>query len=101
MKVISPVENKHGKIFWIRIGSAFLNKDGSTNVYLNAYPMSGKLQIRPLDDRDERSQRDRKNDYANESGDNYAAGHRRSHDRGQGDVDVVEKRQYMDDELPF
>ena len=52
MKVISPVENKDGKTFWLRVGNAFLNKDGSTNVYLNAYPANGKLQIRELDEED-------------------------------------------------
>ncbi len=51
-KVVSPVEGKNGKTFWIRIGTAFTNRDGSTNVYLNAYPTSGKLQIREFDERD-------------------------------------------------
>lgn len=50
LKVLCPVEGKNGKTFWIRIGNAFINRDGSTNVYLNAYPTSGKLQIRPIDD---------------------------------------------------
>lgn len=50
LKVITPVENKNGKTFWIRVGNAFPNRDGSTNVYLNAYPTSGKLQIREIDD---------------------------------------------------
>lgn len=52
LKVLSPVEGKNGKTFWMRIGSAFINRDGSTNVYLNAYPTSGKLHIRALDERD-------------------------------------------------
>lgn len=50
LKVVSPVEGRNGKTFWIRVGSAFINRDGSTNVYLDAYPTSGKLQIRPFDD---------------------------------------------------
>lgn len=50
LKVITPVEGKNGKTFWIRVGNAFPNRDGSTNVYLNAYPTSGKLQIRAIDD---------------------------------------------------
>ena len=61
LKVLSPVEGKNGKTFWIRIGSAFINRDGSTNVYLNAYPTSGKLQIREIDERDYR-------DYASPPG---------------------------------
>jgi hypothetical protein len=50
LKVLCPVEGRNGKTFWIRIGNAFVNRDGSTNVYLNAYPASGKLQIRAIDD---------------------------------------------------
>jgi hypothetical protein len=50
-KVLCPME-KNGKTFWLRIGSAFINGDGSTNVYLDAYPTNGKLQIRDLDERD-------------------------------------------------
>ena len=51
LKVLCPVEGRNGKTFWIRVGNAFVNRDGSTNIYLNAYPLTGKLQIRPLDDR--------------------------------------------------
>lgn len=52
LKVLSPVEGKNGKTFWMRVGNAFVNRDGSTNVYLDAYPTSGKLQLRSLDERD-------------------------------------------------
>jgi hypothetical protein len=34
------------KAFWVRIGSAYVNKDGSLNVYLNALPLTGELNIR-------------------------------------------------------
>ena len=51
LKVLCPVEGRNGKTFWIRVGNAFVNRDGSTNIYLNAYPTSGKLQLRPIDDR--------------------------------------------------
>lgn len=51
LKVLCPVEGRNGKTFWIRVGNAFVNRDGSTNIYLNAYPLSGKLQLRALDDR--------------------------------------------------
>ena len=39
-------EGKDGKSHWTRIGMAFVNKDGSLNVYLDALPLDGKLQIR-------------------------------------------------------
>ena len=34
------------KGFWVRIGSAWSNKDGSLNVILDAYPTNGTLHIR-------------------------------------------------------
>lgn len=52
-KVLCPLENdKTGKTYWMKIGSAFVNRDGSTNVYLDALPANRRLQIRDLDDRD-------------------------------------------------
>ena len=47
------------KSFWVRIGSAFVNRDGSLNVKLDALPVNGTMQIRdpaPKED-DERSGR--------------------------------------------
>ena len=32
--------------FWTKIGVAFVNKDGSLNVKLNAVPVDGQMQIR-------------------------------------------------------
>jgi hypothetical protein len=34
------------KTSWRRVGRAWKNKDGSLNVHLEAFPLSGKLQIR-------------------------------------------------------
>ncbi len=52
-KVLCPLKNeKTGKTYWMRLGSAFENRDGSYNVYLDAYPANGRLQIRDLDERD-------------------------------------------------
>lgn len=39
------------KTFWTRIGAAFDNRDGSVTLMLEAFPVSGKMQIRD-DDRD-------------------------------------------------
>jgi hypothetical protein len=55
MKVLTPYEGKDGKTHWQRLGSAFPNKDGSTNVYLNGLPTNGRLQIRDLDEDDLRA----------------------------------------------
>ncbi len=52
-KVISAVEDKEGKTkFWMRLGTAFLNRDNSINVHLDAFPKSMQLQIRELDEED-------------------------------------------------
>ncbi len=34
------------KSLWTRIGSAFVNKDGSMNVFLDTLPIDGRLHIR-------------------------------------------------------
>ena|SRR5688572_141251 len=67
-KVLCPLD-RNGKTFWMRIGSAFINKDGSTNVYLDAFPTERKLQIRDLDERDRQG---RKNDRDQEDGPMFA-----------------------------
>ncbi len=48
---------RQGKTYWMRIGSAYTNVDGSTNVYLDAFPANGKLQIREFNERDESKQK--------------------------------------------
>lgn len=35
-----------GKAHWTKIGVAFVNKDGSLNVILDALPREGKMHIR-------------------------------------------------------
>lgn len=42
------------KSFWVRIGTAFQNKDGSLSVLLDAVPINGKLQIREPYEKDDR-----------------------------------------------
>lgn len=52
------VERGEGKSFWLRVGNAFENRDGSLNVFLDAIPINGRLQIReyqPDDERDAQS----------------------------------------------
>jgi hypothetical protein len=49
------IERSEGKSFWLRVGTAFENRDGSLNVYLDAIPVNGRLQIRqyaPDEERD-------------------------------------------------
>jgi hypothetical protein len=69
-KVIHAVEKKGGGTYWMRVGSAFTNRDDSINIYLDAVPApSGKssryeFQIRELNDEDLR----RREAYASGSG---------------------------------
>ena len=44
--VFTIVERKDQKPFWLRIGTAFVNKDESLNVYLDALPVNRELHIR-------------------------------------------------------
>jgi hypothetical protein len=43
--------------FWNRVGSAFVNRDGSINVYLEALPLQGKVQLREEQPKDREGQR--------------------------------------------
>jgi len=45
-KEVFFIQKGKTKTFWIRIGVAFVNRDGSLNVKLNAFPVSGQLHIR-------------------------------------------------------
>lgn len=51
-KVLCPVTKPDGGVYWMRLGSAYDNKDGSQNMYLDALPVNGKLHVRELDDDD-------------------------------------------------
>lgn len=63
MMDVFTVVDKHGEVkagesksYWRKLGKAFTNRDGSINVYLDAVPTNGKLQLREPDEkRDEAS----------------------------------------------
>ena len=44
--VFTIVQRKGQKPPWLKIGSAFVNKDDSLNVYLEALPLNVELNIR-------------------------------------------------------
>ena len=46
MKIVYVVTERNNKNYWIRVGVAFTNKDGSLSVRLEAIPVSGEMQIR-------------------------------------------------------
>jgi len=43
---VFAIAQRNGKSYWIRIGAAFINQDGSETVLLDALPVTGRLQIR-------------------------------------------------------
>jgi len=69
-KVISPVEKDGGGTFWLRCGSAFVNKDNSINVYLDALPLRTKpgegvkLQLREYTDEELRERAEKRATYS-------------------------------------
>ena len=53
MKIAYVITQRKDKNFWNRVGVAFVNNDGSINVKLEAVPVSGEIQIRDYQPRDE------------------------------------------------
>ena len=43
---VFTVIERNGKSYWVRIGAAFGNHDGSETVLLDALPLNGRMQIR-------------------------------------------------------
>ena len=57
--IFNIVKNeKTGKKYWSRIGSAWLNSDGSYNLKFESFPVGNAdgLQMRPQVDKDEQGQ---------------------------------------------
>lgn len=52
------VAREGAKPFWVKIGAAFENSDGSVNLYLDALPVNGKVQLRRPDRRNGEGERD-------------------------------------------
>jgi hypothetical protein len=48
MKHVFTMIEKTGeeKARWVKIGIGFVNRDGSTNIYLDALPINGKINVR-------------------------------------------------------
>ena len=52
-KVVFALTERDGKTHWTRVGVAWPNRDGSLTLQLDAIPVSGKLQVREPQERDE------------------------------------------------
>lgn len=70
-KVITPIERRGGGKYWMRLGSAYLNKDNSINVYIDAVPVASAkdgqgltLQLREYTDEELRERAEKKATYA-------------------------------------
>jgi len=50
---IKETKQSDGKVtsVWVRAGSAWVNRDGSFNVYLDVLPLDGKLHVREAVDK--------------------------------------------------
>lgn len=57
--VFNIIEEEEGQARWVRVGTAFVNRDASINVLLDTFPSKGKLQIR------ERRRRNGKDEQSN------------------------------------
>jgi hypothetical protein len=56
IKVVYTIVRKDQQAYWHRIGSAFVNKDGSLNLVLFALPVNGELHVRDAKIKEEAEQ---------------------------------------------
>lgn len=45
-EVFTVIEKEGKKSYWQRLGTAFVNKDGSEKIILNGLPVNGELIVR-------------------------------------------------------
>ncbi len=55
--VYTIIDREGKKAIWLKVGIAFVNRDGSYNVVLDALPINGKLHIRDFMEREEEQPR--------------------------------------------
>jgi hypothetical protein len=46
---VFTIVEQDDKALWRRVGSGFVNRDGSFNLYLDALPVNGRLHMREVD----------------------------------------------------
>ena len=46
IKETTEKQSEEKKTVWVKAGSAWVNRDGSLNVYLDVLPLDGKLHVR-------------------------------------------------------
>lgn len=68
-KPVYVITERAGKTFWTRIGIAYVNRDGSLNIRLDAIPVDGALHVRDWSPRDEQSERPKRSNGKNTADD--------------------------------
>ena len=58
--VFALLPKKDGGTYWMKCGSGYGNKDDSINLYMDAYPITGKLQLREVTEEDLRERESRR-----------------------------------------
>jgi hypothetical protein len=48
MSVVHTVDERGERSFWTRVGTAFINRDGSINVKFDAVPVNGTVCLRAV-----------------------------------------------------
>lgn len=59
-KILALIPKKDGGTYWMRIGSGYGNKDDSINMFVDAIPITGKLQLREVTEEDLREREGRR-----------------------------------------
>lgn len=56
-KAVYTILEREGnnRSYWLRLGTAYINRDDSLTVYLNALPVNNKLHIRELPEQNDSS----------------------------------------------
>lgn len=59
MKVVYTITDRGDKSWWTKIGVAYVNRDGSLNIKLEAMPVNGSLHVRDWTPREEQASDDK------------------------------------------
>ena len=51
IKETAEKPNEEKRTLWVKAGTAWVNRDGSLNVYLDVLPLDGKLHVREFEEK--------------------------------------------------
>ncbi|MBI5532562.1 MAG: hypothetical protein HY898_07595 [Deltaproteobacteria bacterium] len=55
MKIVYTITERGERSYWTRIGVAYVNRDGSLNIKLEAVPVNGTMQVRDWTPREDQA----------------------------------------------